>query len=445
VVIILADDLGYADVGFQGCRDIPTPHLDALAASGVRFSNGYSSHPFCSPMRAALLTSRYQHRFGYERNVAYDPQNPRIGLPQGERTIAERLKEVGYVTGAVGKWHLGAAHVCHPNQRGFDHFFGFLGGGHDYFVVDARRPMGEGYFTALDVNGKPSDFEGYLTDVLSDEAVEFIEAHTAEHFLLYLAYNAPHTPMQAPDEVLDRFGSISDPKRRTYAAMVSAMDDGIGRVLATLERLNLRERTLVFFLSDNGGPTHANASRNDPLRGVKGDVLEGGIRVPFVVSWPGHLPAQRTVEAPVVSIDIARTALAVAGAEPARQNQLDGVNLIPFITGLQAQVPHDALFWRKENGAAWAVRSGNEKLLQEREGAERHLYDLSSDIAEERDRAAEQPKRVARLQRLFDDWNSLNQPPRFPGFRPYHQLKNAFYKSLDTSLRPDEFPELQRE
>jgi arylsulfatase A-like enzyme len=267
--------------------------------------------------------------------------------------------------------------------------------------------------------------------------VEFIEAHTAERFLLYLAYNAPHTPLQAPPELLEKFASIPDPRRRTYAAMVSAMDAGIGRVMACLERLNLREQTLVFFLSDNGGPTQANASRNDPLRGFKGDVLEGGIRVPFVVSWPGHLPPHRTLDVPVTSIDIARTALVVAGGEPAPPNDLDGVNLIPFITGAQAGVPHEALFWRKENGTAWAVRAGNEKLLKEREDAERQLYDLSKDIAEELDQAAQKRQRVMELQRLFDDWNRLNQPPRFPGFRPYHQQKNAFYESLDTSLPPE--------
>ncbi|MCZ6793384.1 MAG: sulfatase-like hydrolase/transferase, partial [Planctomycetota bacterium] len=283
VVLILADDLGYADVGMHGCRDIPTPNIDRLAASGVRCMSGYSAHPFCSPMRASLMTGRYQHRFGYERNIAYDPHNRHMGLPESETTIATRLRQAGYATGMVGKWHLGAARPFHPRRRGFDFFYGFLGGGHNYFSVDLLRPVGEGYFQPLERNGKPEDLTAYLTTALSRSAVGFIESHREKPFFLYVAYNAPHTPMQAPQEYLDEAarGSPAAPesgrpsgatktqptKRQIYSAMVHAMDDGIGEILRCLERLKLRERTLVFFLSDNGGPERSNASRNDPLRG----------------------------------------------------------------------------------------------------------------------------------------------------------------------------------
>ncbi|MCH5375487.1 MAG: sulfatase-like hydrolase/transferase, partial [Planctomycetes bacterium] len=192
IVIILADDLGYSDIGVHGCADIPTPNIDSIARTGVRCTQGYSSHSYCSPMRAGLMTGRYQHRFGYENNVSYDRHNPYMGLPASEKTIADRLKEAGYTTGGLGKWHLGAAHPFHPNRRGFDFFYGFLGGGHDYFTVDLQRPVGEGYFDALQRNGQPEGLDQYLTTQLSQEAVGFIETHRAGPFFLYLAYNAPH-------------------------------------------------------------------------------------------------------------------------------------------------------------------------------------------------------------------------------------------------------------
>jgi len=355
-------------------------------------------------------------------------------LPPSETTIAERLRKVGYATGAVGKWHLGAAHVCHPNERGFEFFFGFLGGGHDYFLVDGRKPMGEGYFSPLDANGQPEPLDGYLTDVLTRAAVGFIKTVRPRPFFLYLAYNAPHTPMQAPPEYLDRFPDITDPKRRTYAAMVSAVDDGVGRVLETLNDLSLRESTLVFFLSDNGGPTSANASRNDPLRGFKGDVFEGGIRVPFIASWPGTLPPGTVYDRPVISIDVARTALGVGAADPGPTSNLDGVNLIPFLTTEATAPPHEALFWRKENGSAWAVRAAAHKLLRTDEDSDQELFDLTRDIAETENLTEQDPAMVARLHALFEQWNASNQPPRFLGFRDYHQQKRAFYQSIATSV-----------
>ena len=431
VIVFLADDLGYGDIGVHGSPDIPTPNIDNLAKSGIRCTSGYSSHSYCSPMRAGLMTGRYQHRFGYERNIPYDSHNRYMGLPASETTIATRVKKAGYKTGMVGKWHLGAAHVFHPNKRGFDFFFGFLGGGHDYFAVDLHRPTGEGYFDALQRNGQPEGLDGYLTTVLAQEAAQFVDANHDLPFFLYVAFNAPHTPMQAPDEYLEKFKSIANEKRRTYAAMVSAMDDGIGTIMKTVEQHQLRNKTLVFFLSDNGGPENANASDNGPLRGQKGQVFEGGIRVPFVVSWPGVLGENSTYDSPVISLDISRTLLAVAGAEPKDAAKLDGVNLLPYLKGKEKQPPHDALFWRQNRGDIWALRSANQKLLVDRrEEGQPQLYDLGTDIGETVDLAGPNSAQLVKsLRDKFLKWDSQNNPPFFLDYRSYWKHMDDVYKS----------------
>jgi arylsulfatase A-like enzyme len=431
VIIFLADDLGYGDIGAHGSHDIPTPNIDSLAKSGIRCTSGYSSHSYCSPMRAGLMTGRYQHRFGYERNMPYDSHNRYMGLPAGETTIATRVKKAGYKTGMVGKWHLGAAHVFHPNKRGFDFFFGFLGGGHDYFVVDLHRPTGEGYFDALQRNGQPEGLDGYLTTVLAREASQFVDANHEAPFFLYVAFNAPHTPMQAPDEYLEKFQSIANKKRRTYAAMVSAMDDGIGMIMKTVEQHQLRNKTLVFFLSDNGGPENANASDNGPLRGQKGQVFEGGIRVPFIVSWPGVLEENSTYDSPVISLDISRTLLAVAGAEPQDSSKLDGVNLLPYLQGKETRPPHDVLFWRQNRGDIWALRSANNKLLVDRrEEGQPQLYDLSQDIGETANLAGPSSAQLVKaLRDKFLKWDSQNSPPFFLDYRSYWEHMDEVYKS----------------
>lgn len=433
VLVILADDLGYADLGVQGSPDIPTPHLDRLAAQGIRCTSGYSSHPYCSPMRAGLLAARYQHRFGYERNIAYDPQNAFMGIPASETLVPARLQKAGYATGGFGKWHLGASMPFAPNKRGFDYFYGFRGGGHDYFTVDLNRPMGEGYQQPIERNGTPEGLDGYLTTRLAEEASAFIERSGSKPFFVYLAFNAPHTPMQAPEAFLKKFTAIKDKKRQTYAAMVHAMDEAIGGVLATLDRLALRENTLVFFLSDNGGPENANASDNGPLRGQKGDIHEGGIRVPFIVSWPAGLPQGRTYEHPVISLDVSRTALELAGA-PLEAN-LEGVNLMPHLSGKETEPPHAALFWRMENGESWAVRSGTLKLAKTKEAETPSLYDLAADIGEQDDLLVRQPADAKRLTALFEDWNRQNVPPFFPGFREYHPAVQQLYREISAPAK----------
>jgi arylsulfatase A-like enzyme len=287
IVVIVADDMGYADIGVHGSKDIPTPNIDALAAGGIRFTDGYVSGPYCGPTRAGLMTGRYPQRFGQEFNIGLAMDEHRdVGLPLEERTLADHLKGAGYRTALFGKWHLGSAPPFFPLRRGFDEFFGFLAGAHTYIAVGAptnRVYDGEQQATSMT----------YMTDTLASRAVEFIQRNRARPFFLYLAFNAVHTPLQASEKYLSRFQNIADPTRRTYAAMLSAMDDGIGRTLAALREQQLEENTLIFFFSDNGGPLGAaawNGSSNTPLRGQKAQTWEGGIRVPFIIRWKGKLP-----------------------------------------------------------------------------------------------------------------------------------------------------------
>jgi arylsulfatase A-like enzyme len=305
IVLLVADDMGYGDIGVHGSKDIPTPNIDALARGGVRFTDGYVTGPYCSPTRAGLLTGRYQQRFGHEFNLGVGGQ---FGLPLSESTLADRLRAAGYRTALFGKWHLGAGEKFHPMSRGFDEFFGFLGGGHSYLDVaaESNNPLLDGR--------KPATSVTYLTDTLADRAVDFIRREKARPFLLYLAFNAVHTPMHATDKYLARFTQIQDSQRRTYAAMLSAMDDAIGRTIAEIRDQQLEENTLIVFISDNGGPTmmgtSVNASSNGPLRGSKRQTWEGGIRVPFIVRWKGHVPEGKTDARPVIQLDVLPTALA---------------------------------------------------------------------------------------------------------------------------------------
>jgi arylsulfatase A-like enzyme len=416
ILVIVGDDMGYADIGVHGCRDIPTPHLDALAAGGVRFTNGYVSGPYCSPTRAGLLTGRYQTRFGHEFNPGGDSGSGGKGLPLTETTLADRLKAAGYATGLVGKWHLGSGAKFHPQQRGFDEFFGFLAGGHPYFPGKGA-PIFRGE--------EPVDEQDYLTDAFAREAVDFVDRHRQSPFFLYLAFNAVHTPMHADDARLKKFASIKDEKRRTYAAMMSAMDDGIGKVLARLEESGLEENTLVFFFSDNGGPTMrgttTNGSINAPLRGSKRTTLEGGVRVPFMMKWPKKLPAGDTYDKPVIQLDVLPTALAAGGVENSPEWKVEGVDLTPFVAGENVAAPHDQLCWRF--GQQMAIRRGDWKLVKydpavdgdQGKATPAKLYNLADDIGEQYDVIAEEPDKARELQTAWDAWNAANVPPKWGG------------------------------
>jgi len=411
ILVIVADDLGYADIGVNGCQDVPTPHIDSIARNGVRFTNGYVSGPYCSPTRAGLLTGRYQQRFGHEFNPG-PPNNadPEFGLPLTETTLPQRLKAVGYATGMVGKWHLGYEPKFHPMKRGFDEYFGFLGGAHSYVDNgdDLNRVL-RGTEAVKEVS--------YLTDMFGDEAVAFIERQKARPWFLYLAFNADHVPMHAKESYLARFAHIKDPLRQKFAAMHAAMDDNIGRVLDALRKHKLEENTLIFFVSDNGGPTNNNGSRNTPLRGFKAQTWEGGIHVPMLAQWKGTLPAGKVYEHPVIQLDFLPSALAAAGVQAKAEWKLDGVNLLPYLTSKQEGVPHAALYWRF--GGQIAVRMGDWKLVKapgagatqgefrtkaSTEGA--HLYNLASDIAEQNNLAEKEPARLKQLAKAWDEWNA---------------------------------------
>ena len=417
IVIIVADDLGYADLGCQGSSEAKTPNIDSIATNGVRFTNGYVTCPVCSPTRAGLLTGRYQTRFGHELNPPPPPATG-TGLPLDQVLLSQMLRRAGYATGMFGKWHLGMQRNYRPWERGFDEFYGFLHGQHDYFDLQDRKlnrrdPVLRG---ASIVSGGSitEDFaavpdEGYLTERLSHEAVSFIERHADQPFFLYVPFNAVHVPLQSPQKYLDRVAEMPDPRRRTMLAMLVAMDDGVGQLLRALRANGLEEKTIVFFISDNGG-YRANTSRNDPLRGAKTDLLEGGIRAPFLVQWKDHIPAGRVLDHPVISLDVTATAIALAHAQPAKGRAIDGVDLLPLLRGKSKAGPHEYLFWRY--GQQWAVRSGNYKLVQAKQGTAA-LYDLSSDLREENDLSSQKPQVISRLRDAYERWNARNIPPRW--------------------------------
>ncbi len=433
IIVILADDLGYGDLGYTGSTAIPTPNIDRLATNGVECTYGYVTHPYCGPSRAALLSGRYQQRFGFETNPPYAPDNPYSGMPETETLIAKRLKDAGYKTAVVGKWHLGSNAIHHPNNRGFDFFFGFLGGGHDYWNVDTSKPSEEGYLQPLMKNGRAANVSGYLTDQLTDEAISFIESNRADPFFLYMAYNAPHTPLQAPGKTVKKFKHLEGWERQTYAAMVFELDENIGRIVGSLEAMGLAEDTLIFFLSDNGGPKHWEKdqpafSSNAPFRGYKGDTYDGGVHVPFIVYWPGKLSAGK-FEKPVVSLDITRTAAALAGAD---ENGLEGVNLIPFLKGENQTAPHDAIYFRRRNNAAWGVVSGDGyKWLKNDWNTQNELYNLWADVAETNDLINAEPERAKTMADMWNAWNETNVPFSFSDYIEYHRRVQEFYKNLE--------------
>jgi len=439
VIIILADDMGYGDAGFNGCTDIPTPHIDRIAASGVRFSDGYVTSSQCGPSRAGLLSGISQNRFRCDTNDDLDNH----GIPAGVKLFGDYMKPAGYRTGIVGKWHLGYEEFAHPLVRGFDWFFGFLASGSHYFPQE-----GEEYIQyAKIVEGRETvKVKDYLTGVLGDQAVRFIEESKHEPFFLYISFNAPHAPLQAPVDYLEKFKHLAiegEPgvmcnytkkriqhPRQVYAAMVSAMDDAIGRVMAALAANGLEENSLVVFLSDNGAPTQVNYGSNAPLRGFKGDMLEGGIRVPFAMQWKAVVPPGQTVSMPVSSLDLIPTALAAANIRKPDDVQLDGINLLPYITGEKDPVAR-TLTWRfpfppeQVDTYVWAIRKDDWKLVKERINDENlqltfgktrtGLYHLREDITEKNDLSDVNPEKRSELQEIYDTWNDALPVPRTEG------------------------------
>lgn len=427
VILIVTDDQGYRDVGFNGSTEIPTPNIDRIAKEGVRFTRGYVTYPVCGPSRAGMLTGRHQSRFGFDRNPNGDPADLRGGLPRSEEIMSEMLKRGGYSTKLVGKWHMGTHPTLRPRNRGFDEFYGFIEGGHRYFPHETRledisqsKKLYDWYYTKLTDNGMAVHFKKYLTDELSDRAVDFVsrKADADEPFFLYLAYNAPHAPLQATEEYLNRFSHIKDINRRTYAAMISAVDDGVGRVLAELDRKGLSEDTIIFFLSDNGGvmsgetgePSVAN---NGPLRGGKSQLTEGGVRVPFAMRWPRKLQGGSDYHRPVSSMDIFATLTSQIGIAPRADRPLDGVDLIPYLKGEKKGDPQPVLFWRMFDQKRYAMVVGDLKYIFN--GKDQMLFDLRGDVGEARSIAPVNKPMLEKLDSLYRNWNSqMAQEPAFP-------------------------------
>ena len=417
IILILADDAGYADFGFMG-SDIPTPHIDRLALSGTVFTDAHISATVCSPSRAGLITGRYQQRFGFEANIP----PPELGMDPSEKTLGDALKHSGYVTAIIGKWHLGSREPYHPNNRGFDEFWGFLGGSRSYFFNESNDDREDQEREILH-NRTHVNFEGYLTDKFSDQSVEFIEQNKDHPFFLFLSYNAVHTPMHALEADLERF---KDHPRTKLAAMTWAMDRGVGRVLDKLEELNLSNNSMVFFLSDNGGATN-NQSSNQPLKGFKGNKFEGGHRTPFILSWPGKVPSGITYDGLTSSLDIFATSIAAAGLEKTPGKTLDGVNLIPYVTGAVDSAPHQTLFWRKEKMAA--VRDGDYKLIR-LDGYGYRLYNLADDPGEVRDLAKSEPELLNQLITSLESWERELADPLWAESDPWQRVTFEIHKTL---------------
>jgi arylsulfatase A-like enzyme len=411
ILVIVSDDHGYADTGFQGSKQAVTPHLDALAKSGVRCTNGYVTFSVCSPSRAGLLTGRHQSRFGHENNPVYDPLDDKEGLPLTERILPQFLKDAGYRTAWVGKWHLGAAPAFVPWARGFDESFGFIGGGHRF---TGWQPNARQYTLPLIRGGRNiSEVPRHLTTAFGDEAAGFIRRSKDRPWMLYLPFNAPHTPHEPTADRLEKFAHIQNPQRRKYLAQVSLLDDSIGTVTSALAETGQRDRTLVFFFSDNGGHT-PSGSDNGPLRAMKGTLYEGGVRVPFLVSWPAKLPAGKDYAHPVSSLDVFATALAAAGVAMPTDKKYDGVNIVPHLAGELQTPPHERLFWQMHRKQSFAIREGDWKLIRNGEAAP-ELYNLATDLGESNNVAAANTGITTRLTTALDGWRSELIAPVFPG------------------------------
>jgi len=483
IIVILADDLGWNDLTWRGGGvaggSVPTPNIDSLARDGVQYTMGYAGNATCAPSRAAIMTGRYPPRFGFEFTPVpkqlpkYMPllvRNRRPGLPQAiyhaevedqvppmdeqampasELTLAELLKAHGYHTAMLGKWHLGATAGTRPHDQGFDEFLGFYEGGQMYgdpddpAIIDSKQdfdPIDRFLWPNLTYavrfnNGPRFTPSAYMTDYLSNQAVKVIDANRNRPFFLYLAYNAPHTPLQATREDYEAVSQIRPHGQRVYGAMVRALDRGVGRVLEALRVRGLAENTLVIFTSDNGGAHYVGIpDLNHPYRGWKMTFFEGGVHSPFFMRWPARIPSGRRVDTPVAHIDVFATAAAAAGVPLPGDRVIDGVNLLPFARGSARGEAHHALFWR--SGDYRMVISGGFKLQISDRVSGQWLYDLRTDPTEQVDLAASRPEKLAELRALLDGWNQKMGPPGWP---PLISTPIPVDKDLADDLQPDDF------
>jgi len=424
VIVILSDDVGWGEFGFQGNTQIPTPNIDSIAKNGVRFTNGYVAATYCSPSRAGLMTGRYPTRFGHEFNGGGNAGGKGFGLPLTETTMADRMKALGYATGCVGKWHLGGPPEFLPTKRGFDEYFGTVANPGSYFTppafVDSRKSPNP--FAVKEPNF-------YLTDAYGDRAADWIGRQTGPYFL-YLAFNAQHAPLHATKKYLDRFLNIKDEKRQKFAAMMAAMEEAVAKVLAKVRERGEEENTLIFFFSDNGGPTQQTTSSNGPLRGFKATTSEGGTRIPYCVQWKGKVPAGKVYDLPVLNLDILPTAVVAAGGAVETSWKLDGVDLMPFITGKNTAKPHETIYWRF--GEQWAIRHGDWKLVASRiDKNEPRLINLADDIAEAKDLSAKEPEKVKQLTTMWKAWSVQQEAPRWKPARAAGAEENEDEETAD--------------
>ena len=418
VVLLFADDLGYADTGCQNSsKDVVTPNLDKLAKAGAILTTGYVTAPVCGPSRAGMLSGRYQESFGYHDNTAPYVREEGIvqGLPLDIPTIGNRFQDIGYTTAMIGKYHDGDPKEYWPHNRGFDEFFGFNNGAANYFVgpINDKNAEEKPNSSIYHNDQLVPPFDDYLTDRFGNEAVSFIESHKDEPFFLYVPFNAIHGPLQALDEDIERFKHIKDPKRRLSVAMNYNMDKNVGNIINKLKEHELMEDTIIIFLSDNGGKPKGNASYNHPLRGQKNELWDGGIRVPFTVTWEGKIPAGQSIDDPVISLDILPTVLKAAGADTSDWD-LDGVDIMPRLTGQSEKLDNRFLYWDRVITAA--IRDDEWKLVMPNitpRKTEIQLFKISEDISESNNLADKHPEQVERLMKEFKQWQAKNEPAKW--------------------------------
>lgn len=450
IILIMADDLGKYEVSGYGATHIQTPNIDAIGENGIRFKDAYVTAPICAPSRAGILTGKYQQRYGFETQpmefyptnkleyaagknakrlgdwkVSTPPSYPRPeelehqGIPESEINLAEVLKSSGYSTGIIGKWHLGHGNEHLPNNRGFDYQYGFYGA-FSLYTPEQKTPgyvnhvqddlsakhqwgMKRNDNAAIRENNEVVQEDDYLTFAIRDRAKSYLSSHKDSNFFLYLSFNAPHVPFQAPQNYYDQFSHIKDKNKRVYLAMIKALDDSIGEVMDELRKQGLEENTIVYFISDNGGATYTGATDNGPLKGGKITHFEGGVNVPFMMQWKGHLPENEVYNYPVSALDIFATTIAACEVDLPSTRKWDGVNLLPFITGGNPTEPHEKIYWRTDH--IHAIRYKKWKLIMSTRDDWLHLYNLENDLSEEIDLSDLNTDEKSRLLRFFDEWN----------------------------------------